>query len=376
VSARRTRSAPCRARAASGTPSCSARRGLFAATVAVRESTTVTAQVNRCCTHSRAGRESPAATAAPSGPAATPAAAQRGPQRRARASGGSLCARTGSLRRSRGRSRAGSSRRLSEGLARRRGQPGRRPAPPRGSSRHSAERENLRGPRAAAAIAGRRGGAAVAGAAERVEHDVDRRRGVVHGHAALPRLRQRPQRRARRPRQRHLRRRVARAGRCPDSLRLQLKGQRLRRADAYPYCRGYAPAAATPAPCRPSIVGGEARGSRQRPDQTAAAMCVAASVPTHEKRVEHTWVYIKGRGRGAAPPGGRPSSPRPRPPSPHPAPYQPPLRTPTPPHSSPTTPRPPGACNTRARVNAVRGTHQGWGRAGSKVRRTFSPVPR
>ena len=130
MSARRTRSAPCRARAASGTPSCSARRGLFAATVAVRESTTVTAQVNRCCTHSRAGRESPAATAAPSGPAATPAAAQRGPQRRARASGGSLCARTGSLRRSRGRSRAGSSRRLSEGLARRRGQPGRRPAPP------------------------------------------------------------------------------------------------------------------------------------------------------------------------------------------------------------------------------------------------------
>ena len=204
-----------------------------------------------------------------------------------------------------------------------------------GSSRHSAERENLRGPRAAAAIAGRRGGAAVAGAAERVEHDVDRRRGVVHGHAALPRLRQRPQRRARRPRQRHLRRRVARAGRCPDSLRLQLKGQRLRRADAYPYCRGYAPAAATPAPCRPSIVGGEARGSRQRPDQTAAAMCVAASVPTHEKRVEHTWVYIKGRGRGAAPPGGRPSSPRPRPPSPHPAPYHP--FTPTPPHSSPTT---------------------------------------
>ena len=132
MSARRTRSAPCRARAASGTPSCSARRGLFAATVAVRESTTVTAQVDRCCTHSRAGQESPAATAAPSGPAATPAAAQRGPQRRARASGGSLCARTGSLRRSRGRSRAGSSRRLSEGLARRRGQPGRRPAPPRG----------------------------------------------------------------------------------------------------------------------------------------------------------------------------------------------------------------------------------------------------
>ena len=173
-------------------------RGLFAATVAVRESTTVTAQVDRCYTHSRAGRESPAATAAPSGPAATPAAAQRGPQRRARASGGSLCARTGSLRRSRGRSRAGSSRRLSEGLARRRGQPGRRPAPPRGSSRHSAERENLRGPRAAAAIAGRRGGAAVAGAAERVEHDVDRRRGVVHGLAALPRLRQHPQRRARR----------------------------------------------------------------------------------------------------------------------------------------------------------------------------------
>ena len=279
------------------------------------------------------------------------------------------------MRRSRGRSRAGSSRRLSEGLARRRGQPGRRPAPPRGSSRHSAERENLRGPRAAAAIAGRRGGAAVAGVAERVEHDVDRRRGVVHGLAALPRLRQRPQRRARRPRQRHLRRRVARAGRCPDSLRLQLKGQRLRRADAYPYCRGYAPAAATPAPCRPSIVGGEARGSRQRPDQTAAAMCVAASVPTHEKRVEHTWVYIKGRGRGAAPPGGRPSSPRPRPP---PAPTPPPTShpfTPTPPHSSPTTPRPPGACNTRARVNAVRGTHQGWGRAGSKVRRTFSPVP-
>ena len=168
------------------------------------------------------------------------------------------------------------------------------PRSPRGSSRHSAERENLRGPRAAAAIAGRRGGAAVAGAAERVEHDVDRRRGVVHGHAALPRLRQRPQRRARRPRQRHLRRRVARAGRCPDSLRLQLKGQRLRRADAYPYCRGYAPAAATPAPCRPSIVGGEARGSRQRPAGQIRRRCchVRRRVRPHTQEAGRTHVGV------------------------------------------------------------------------------------
>ena len=58
-------------------------------------------------------------------------------------------------------------------------------------------------------------------------------------------------------------------------------------------------------------------------------MCVAASVPTHKKRVEHTWVYIK---TPAAPPGGRPSSPRPRPPQPPPR----PLHTPSPQQHPPT----------------------------------------